>query len=69
MKNVNCGHCGRKLAIAEYIEIQIKCPRCKTLNHLRAESPPPAPMSATVKEMPHGQTNHGLDGWQATACR
>lgn len=40
MKDVRCNHCGKKLAIAAYIEIQIKCTRCKTINHfLRADEP------------------------------
>lgn len=36
--DIRCGHCQRKLATGRYIELQIKCPRCGTLNHLKAES-------------------------------
>ncbi|WP_424966550.1 Com family DNA-binding transcriptional regulator [Metapseudomonas otitidis] len=47
MQDIRCGHCGRKLAAASgFNEIQIKCPRCRTLNHLKAESLPSAPPSA-----------------------
>ncbi|WP_080482094.1 Com family DNA-binding transcriptional regulator [Pseudomonas syringae] len=39
MQEIRCGHCGRKLAAAcGYVELQIKCPRCRTLNHLKAQS-------------------------------
>ena len=41
MCNLRCGECARLLARAKaYEEIQIKCPRCGTLNHLRAQSLP-----------------------------
>ena len=39
MQEIRCGHCGRKLAAArEFTELQIKCPRCRALNHLKAQS-------------------------------
>lgn len=38
---MRCGGCERLLAkIGPRAEIQIKCPRCGTLNHLKAESLP-----------------------------
>ncbi|QSB01960.1 Com family DNA-binding transcriptional regulator [Methylomonas sp. EFPC1] len=37
MEIVKCGKCQRKLAEADYLIIAIKCPRCKTLNILKAE--------------------------------
>ncbi|MFP0199071.1 Com family DNA-binding transcriptional regulator [Pseudomonas sp. PHC1] len=43
MQDIRCGHCCRKLAAASgFTELQIKCPRCRTLNHLKATSFPPA---------------------------
>lgn len=39
LTDIRCGQCGRKLAAGRYIEISIKCPRCGTLNHLRATEP------------------------------
>ena len=36
MQDIRCGHCLRKLAEGQYIEITIKCPRCGTLNSLSA---------------------------------
>lgn len=39
MQDIRCGHCCRKLAAASgFQELQIKCPRCRTLNHLKAQS-------------------------------
>nr|WP_173647459.1 MULTISPECIES: Com family DNA-binding transcriptional regulator [Pseudomonas] len=47
MQEVRCGHCGRKLAaVCGFTELQIKCPRCRTLNHLKAESLLTSPASA-----------------------
>ncbi|WP_126311855.1 Com family DNA-binding transcriptional regulator [Delftia acidovorans] len=38
LKEIRCGQCGRKLAMAIFEQIQIKCPRCGTMNHMQAES-------------------------------
>lgn len=34
MKDIRCGACGRKLASGTFIELHIKCSRCKTMNFL-----------------------------------
>jgi phage FluMu protein Com len=41
MQEIRCGQCQRKLAEAEFVRLTIKCPRCGTLNDVRALSPPP----------------------------
>ncbi|MBL4576759.1 MAG: Com family DNA-binding transcriptional regulator [Opitutaceae bacterium] len=41
MQEIRCGACGRKLAMGIFIELQIKCARCKTVNFLRVENPKP----------------------------
>ncbi|WP_459932170.1 Com family DNA-binding transcriptional regulator [Fundidesulfovibrio butyratiphilus] len=41
MREIRCGHCKRLLAKGSVVEIEIKCPRCNTLNVLRATSPNP----------------------------
>ncbi|WP_176648841.1 Com family DNA-binding transcriptional regulator [Duganella sp. SG902] len=41
MKEIRCGNCHRKLAEGEYTRLNIKCPRCGTMNQLRTESPEP----------------------------
>lgn len=38
MQEVRCGQCQRLLAKAVFTEIQVKCPKCKTLNHQRASA-------------------------------
>ncbi|WP_083387073.1 Com family DNA-binding transcriptional regulator [Pseudomonas sp. GXM4] len=43
VQDIRCGSCCRKLAAASgFTELQIKCPRCRTFNHLKAPSLPPA---------------------------
>lgn len=54
--------CGRLLAKAKFQEIAIKCPRCKTLNNMKAIEPQiKAPTSANV-EVKNDKTNYPLDG-------
>ncbi|MDZ7920771.1 Com family DNA-binding transcriptional regulator [Rhodoferax sp.] len=48
METIRCGQCQRKLAEAQYTRLEIKCPKCGTLNVLRASaadhsSPSPTP--------------------------
>ncbi|TDK65964.1 Com family DNA-binding transcriptional regulator [Sapientia aquatica] len=45
MQEIRCGNCHRKLGEGIYIQLSIKCPRCKTMNtynHIGAKSTPPA---------------------------
>lgn len=53
-EDIRCGTCPRKLGVGKYTRLQIKCPRCGTLNHLRAASLPPerhrAPSDMTTDE-------------------
>lgn len=53
MKEIRCEACSRKLAEGEFIRLAIKCPRCKTLNHLNAQS---AMSAKSVRNQPerHG---------------
>ncbi|OOG88215.1 hypothetical protein B0E42_05825 [Pseudomonas sp. A25(2017)] len=40
LKDFRCGHCKRLLArMGENTELQIKCSRCGTLNHVKAVEP------------------------------
>ncbi|MBI4804476.1 MAG: Com family DNA-binding transcriptional regulator [Desulfovibrio sp.] len=43
MAEIKCGVCGRYLAKGEVVSLEIKCPRCKTLNHVRVENPDQSP--------------------------
>lgn len=52
LKECRCGHCKRLLArVGEYTELQIKCSRCGTLNHVKATSLERSPVSdmSTIK--------------------
>ncbi|WP_084616501.1 Com family DNA-binding transcriptional regulator [Marinomonas sp. S3726] len=58
MQEIRCRCCGRLLAKAKYLELEIKCSRCKTINFLKVVEPHlQAPMSATKIEVQHGQQN------------
>ena len=58
MVEVRCGRCSRKLAVAQFTELQIKCPRCRTLNHFRAgKSPSPERQGASMKESTHARVH------------
>ncbi|MDI2589851.1 Com family DNA-binding transcriptional regulator [Pseudomonas sp. 681] len=47
LKECRCGNCKRLLArVGEFTELQIKCSRCGTLNHVKAASLEQSPMSA-----------------------
>ncbi|WP_194790099.1 Com family DNA-binding transcriptional regulator [Pseudomonas sp. UFMG81] len=46
LNDLRCGHCARLLArTGGFTELQIKCPRCGTLNHAKASSPERSPAS------------------------
>ncbi|WP_317661630.1 zinc finger domain-containing protein [Pseudomonas sp. KU43P] len=46
LRDIRCGNCKRLLArVAGVTQLQIKCSRCGTLNHERALSPEPSPLS------------------------
>lgn len=38
MQEIRCGQCNKKLAEADFIQLNIKCPRCGTFNRLSAGS-------------------------------
>lgn len=42
-KEIRCGHCNKLLGIGTARDLEIKCPRCGTLNHLRDASPSSEP--------------------------
>ncbi|WP_082920386.1 Com family DNA-binding transcriptional regulator [Pseudomonas koreensis] len=46
LKECRCGKCKRLLArVGEFTELQIKCSRCGTLNHVKAASLEQSPLS------------------------
>ncbi|MEO6917551.1 MAG: Com family DNA-binding transcriptional regulator [Collimonas sp.] len=38
MQEIRCGSCHKKLGVGDFRHLCIKCPRCGTINDLRAES-------------------------------
>ncbi|WP_366143628.1 Com family DNA-binding transcriptional regulator [Zoogloea sp.] len=55
METIRCGKCNRKLGEGEYTRLNIKCPRCGTLNQLKAIEPPKcAPRAPDTQEASHG---------------
>lgn len=38
--DIRCGQCRRKLGEGSYLHLAIKCPRCGTINQLRASTHP-----------------------------
>jgi phage FluMu protein Com len=40
-QEVRCANCNRKLAMGVFQLLNIKCPRCGTLNSLRVQANPP----------------------------
>ncbi|MAN51225.1 MULTISPECIES: Com family DNA-binding transcriptional regulator [unclassified Marinimicrobium] len=57
MKEVRCTKCRRKLAMAAFSEIEIKCPRCGAVNHQKATS-----LQSHPDRRQHGHTHHPLAG-------
>jgi phage FluMu protein Com len=57
MIEIRCVACSRKLAEGQFIRLAIKCPRCKTLNHLNAESTESAKSVRNIPER-HGAPTH-----------
>ncbi|MFE1574421.1 Com family DNA-binding transcriptional regulator [Comamonas odontotermitis] len=51
MTEIRCGKCSRKLGEGTYVVLAIKCPRCGTLNHLRASTPQPHAIERPTLEM------------------
>lgn len=46
LKEFRCGNCNRLLArTGGFTQLQIKCPRCGTLNHVKAMSLEQSPLS------------------------
>jgi phage FluMu protein Com len=55
MQQVRCRHCDRLLCKAKFIEIELKCPRCKTLNYMKVtELQTQTPRVSQYKEKPRG---------------
>jgi LSD1 subclass zinc finger protein len=57
LNDYRCGQCNRLLArVGGFTELQIKCSRCGTLNHVKAKSLEPSPLSDMKAEF--SASNH-----------
>ncbi|MBH2716633.1 Com family DNA-binding transcriptional regulator [Serratia marcescens] len=54
MREIRCARCSKLLARAAFSHLQIKCPRCKAFNDMKAES-----LSSSTTECPAGKLNRG----------
>jgi phage FluMu protein Com len=50
VETIRCTHCNRKLAEAIYTQLNIKCPRCKTITQKATE---PLQSDSKAKERPY----------------
>ncbi|MBX9935344.1 MAG: Com family DNA-binding transcriptional regulator [Burkholderiaceae bacterium] len=64
MNEIRCGNCQRKLGEGVYTHLAIKCPRCKALNQLCAQSAPPERQSAS-----HPEGKYGKSHYKPSACK
>ena len=51
LKEIRCHKCGKLLAKGEILVIELKCPRCKAYNFLRAVSARPEPREGRIEMM------------------
>lgn len=49
MQDIRCGSCHKKLGAGIFLRLEIKCPRCGTLNVLRTASPEQERLGAPVE--------------------
>ena len=55
MNDIRCGKCGRLLAKADFEQLEIKCPRCRAMNILKATEPRTrTPLSVEKSEANNG---------------
>ena len=60
LKDFRCGQCKKLLArMGDHTELQIKCSRCGTLNHVKATSHELSPLSDMNAES--SATNHSTE--------
>ena len=62
MLDIRCGGCNKLLARADYKALEIKCPRCKTMNNLQAVEPRSSALSASIESVICGKTDYSVDG-------
>ncbi|MDP1655729.1 MAG: Com family DNA-binding transcriptional regulator [Hylemonella sp.] len=58
LEEIRCGQCRRKLAAGSYTRLEIKCPKCGTLNVLRASAADRSSPSPAI-ERPRASSENG----------
>ncbi|MFZ6748501.1 Com family DNA-binding transcriptional regulator [Undibacterium sp. Ren11W] len=69
MQEIRCGNCHKKLGEGDYRRLNIKCPRCRTLNMLSAESATPERPGASLEAINNDKPHHPLVRRQAPLSR
>ncbi|WP_423708685.1 Com family DNA-binding transcriptional regulator [Undibacterium sp. WLX3042] len=69
MQDIRCGNCHKKLGIGKFSRIIIKCPRCKVINQLSAESADPEQPRAPIGVIPYDKSDNPMDGRQTPLSR
>ncbi|WP_420904479.1 Com family DNA-binding transcriptional regulator [Candidatus Magnetaquiglobus chichijimensis] len=64
LEELRCGQCGRLLAKGAGTRVEIKCPKCKTLNHFSGQEPR---QTERQRALSSGSKNEHTD--QKPACR
>ncbi len=60
-REIRCGHCNRLLGKGTARDLEIKCPRCGALNHVRDTSPCSEPSDGlNGANHAHGQKEEGI---------
>lgn len=52
---IRCGNCGKLLGKGTALDFEIKCPRCKAINHLRAADSPCSETPEAPSERNHAR--------------
>ncbi|MFN3882955.1 MAG: Com family DNA-binding transcriptional regulator [Nitrincola lacisaponensis] len=63
MQDVRCMQCQKLLARAVYSALDIKCPRCNTMNSLRVQNPIPERQRVPNQEIINGKAHSSVDRW------
>jgi len=54
LRDLRCGNCKKLLArVGDPVHIQIKCSRCRALNHEKTKSLDAPPLSDSMRPVPH----------------
>ena len=67
LEEIRCGNCNKLLAKSCCNQLEIKCPRCRTMNQIRTKSPKPERLERQGNdhhERASQESVDGLDRWK-----